>query len=380
MRVDKILDDGQKEQFYRGDSSKVSNEISKYAQTEPTSSYAGLGLNKTPSTTKIKTESLDDFLEKEKKSSNKNIESIQEIEQVFKAPPSIKVNETQQNTYDFESKVQMLEEKISSLMRMNQEYLQTTHSQFDLARRKLMSYGLSHFCAKKLVDNAFFELRNSQKVGLETILDFIYQDMASMIQLGGSDFTGKSKAGTNIKIIVSSGFSGQSSISQKLASSFENGKLIKIVDQSEKPKDFAESFVDCEVLKVSEIREIFAAVEKLKSSKANVIIDFSMKNHDLLELKKLKNGLFNYSENVEVILSLSSIHSEEYNRKEIEKFRMHLDGLIFNFLDACSNFSSIFNVHVEAGIPLDCFGTGNITPSDIEIATVERVLGGIIEL
>ena len=84
---------------------------------------------------------------------------------------------------------------------------------------------------------------------------------------------------------------------------------------------------------------------------------------------------------MEIIVCLSGIHSEIYNRKVLNKFNPFADGLVVSHLDLCMNYGSILNVHIEnSRIPLMFFGTGETVPDDIETATCERLIAGLFKL
>ena len=379
MKVDRVLDENQKQKFYQGESGKISQQINSYANQGNANPYSGHGLNTPPRTTKTKTDSLDDFLE-----SSPKVEKVLPTEMVnVSKAENIQVNpanyESNPEVAELKRKLAMLENRVNSTpspaMQINEETDEFSH-----AKKRLLSYGLENSICRKLIEKAIFDLRNDNAVSVDKILDNCIEFMADMIKVEKPMFSKNSDYTSPVSLIISSGYSGQTTSAEKICGQLEGATLIKVVEQDELENEFADSLMDYEVKRVTSVREIFAQLEALRNSNSKVIIDYSLKNSDLFDLKKLKNGLFNYRDNVEVILSLSSIHSEEYNRKEVGKFKNYINGIIFNYLDACSNFSSIFNLNVDTKIPLFAFGTGQTVPTDLEEATVERVLGGIIEL
>ena len=83
---------------------------------------------------------------------------------------------------------------------------------------------------------------------------------------------------------------------------------------------------------------------------------------------------------MEVLISLSAIHSEIYNRKVVSRYKGLANGIVIANLDLCLNFGALFNITEEnADLPLKFYGTGEVVPDDIEAATAERLLAGIFQ-
>ena len=84
---------------------------------------------------------------------------------------------------------------------------------------------------------------------------------------------------------------------------------------------------------------------------------------------------------MEVLVCLSAIHSELYNKKTIGRYRSITNGIVLTHVDQCLNFGSIFNIAcLNDKLPFKFFGTGDIVPDDLEAATAERILDGIFQL
>jgi len=98
------------------------------------------------------------------------------------------------------------------------------------------------------------------------------------------------------------------------------------------------------------------------------------------ETKKFVETLKRGFQHVEVLCTLSAIHSELYNRKIIARYKDIVDGVIISHVDLCMNFGALFNVHrAHNKLPLKFFGTGAVVPDDIEGATAERLMAGLFQ-
>jgi flagellar biosynthesis GTPase FlhF len=84
---------------------------------------------------------------------------------------------------------------------------------------------------------------------------------------------------------------------------------------------------------------------------------------------------------VEVLITISAIHAELYNRKSLSRYKDLADGLIISHVDLCLNFGALYNVHkAHSKVPLKFFGTGPVVPDDVESATAERIMAGLFQL
>jgi flagellar biosynthesis GTPase FlhF len=98
------------------------------------------------------------------------------------------------------------------------------------------------------------------------------------------------------------------------------------------------------------------------------------------ETKKFIETLKRGFQQVEVLGTLSAIHSELYNRKIIARYKDIVDGVIISHVDLCMNFGAIYNVHkAHNKLPLKFYGTGPVVPDDIEGATAERLMAGLFQ-
>jgi flagellar biosynthesis GTPase FlhF len=81
-----------------------------------------------------------------------------------------------------------------------------------------------------------------------------------------------------------------------------------------------------------------------------------------------------------VLITISAIHAELYNRKILSRYKELADGLIISHVDLCLNFGALYNVHrAHSKVPLKFFGTGPVVPDDVESATAERIMAGLFQ-
>ena len=148
-----------------------------------------------------------------------------------------------------------------------------------------------------------------------------------------------------------------------------------------KDKSFTENMFDLQVQKVTTIPEVVSAIRKSVEAGQSVIVDYRNNQTELNDTKKFIDGVRRSFGNVEVMVCLSAIHSEIYNRRVVSTYQNLSDGLIITNIDLCLNYGALFNICEEfPNLPLKFFGTGEVIPEDIESATGERILAGMFNL
>jgi flagellar biosynthesis GTPase FlhF len=159
----------------------------------------------------------------------------------------------------------------------------------------------------------------------------------------------------------------------------ENSVLISF--SKEEKKHIAESLYSMPISYAHSVAEIVSLCRKAVEQGKSVLIDYQSYGVEENEIKKLIDGLRRSFDKVEVLITLSSLHSELYNTKVVNTYRKFADGLILTFLDLCMNFGALFNIATKSeGLPFKFFSTGDIIPDDLEGATKERILAGIFQL
>ncbi len=182
-----------------------------------------------------------------------------------------------------------------------------------------------------------------------------------------------------LTILVSDSSCGQTSMLYKLGALKKDSRLVQY--QPGQEKSFTENMFDLKIDKVKTISEVVSSIRKAQEKGENVIVDYRNNKTELNDTKKFIDGVRRAFGNVEVLICLSAIHSEIYNRKVTSTYETLADGLIITHLDLCLNYGALFNICEEhPGLPMKFFGTGEVVPEDIESATGERILAGMFKL
>ena len=160
--------------------------------------------------------------------------------------------------------------------------------------------------------------------------------------------------------------------------------VIKNSPMSINPKmesQFTEKIFGINIINGQSISEIVTECRKALENGKPILIDYKCSKSEVNETKKFIDGLRRAFPKVEVLITLSAIHTELYNRKVLGTYRGISDGIVVSHIDACLNFGSLFNITQEIkDLPYKFFGTGRICPDDLELATAERLMAGIFKL
>ena len=423
-KVDHILNDEQKDEFYSGRSSYISNMIDQQAGPQKNlsnSGYGNLGVNKAVSST-TGGSSLDDFLNKSKSVNSQNNtpkerndidnknnldsflqKKIPVQDQISTSPikEEIKVQEIapQQNYNNQEvldgvsnNKIEILEQKVFQLTKMLGEVSQQDPDGIYHLRSTLKSLDIGDEYLQALVKKTLFELTDEQINDVDAVFEFALKEMMGDIKTDLALFSSVDTDKTPvITVLVSENASGQSSMALKLAAlnknsiiitnDKKNSSSIKVPSELNRENSFSEVFFDINLIKVDTISEIITQTRKATADGKSVFIDYKNIQNDINEVKRFVDGMKRSFDKVEVLVSLSAIHSELYNIKVASQYRKVSDGMVLSHLDLCLNFGSIFNIAQRVkDMPFKFFGTGEIVPDDLEAASAERILGGIFQL
>ncbi len=183
-------------------------------------------------------------------------------------------------------------------------------------------------------------------------------------------------------MLVSEAASGQSTMGMKIAVLKKDVVLIQFSQaaQNKTSTDFAAQVFGIKVEKVQNFSEVVSLCRKATEAGKSVLVDVRLNNKYTDETKKFVETLKRGFHNVEILATISAIHSELYNRKIIARYKDVVDGVIISHVDLCMNFGAIFNVHrAHNKLPLKFFGTGSVVPDDIEGATAERLMAGLFQ-
>ncbi len=437
--VDTILNDNQKEEFYNGSASYIANMIDQHDQSQEKravqtnnqsqrngSGYGSAGLNRPVSTTKniassIK-EGLDDFLslgEREERQPRRGaqefnfddeIESVRPVAQApqrqaapqaraqMQAQPQMQAAPVQQAApvrsavsdehYEKQkNKIDELEKKLFELTRNFERIHKKEPIGIYQLRTTLRSLDINETYIQTLIKKGLFELTDTDVENADVVFEFALREMMNTVSTAMPLFSNTdSKKQPVITVFLSEMSCGQTSMVQKIGAMKPDSVIIKnsvttINPKTTPPTPFAEKIFGLNVVKTNSIAEIVAECRKALESGKSVFIDYKCSESETNETKKFIDGLRRAFSKVEVLITLSAIHTELYNRKVLGSYRRLSDGAVVSHVDACLNFGSLFNITQDIkDLPYKFFGTGEVCPDDIEPATAERLMAGIFKL
>ncbi|MDO9181567.1 MAG: hypothetical protein Q7U04_04125 [Bacteriovorax sp.] len=440
--VDTVLNDSQKDEFYNSSSGYIANMIDQHEQSRdnrrPNSDsprsgagYGSMGLNRPVASTKglasqIKSgisAGLDDFLslgEKEDRHSRSNSNSFNfddEMEasrpltqaprreanrEVTQAQTKREVSSApiQQQTVNSsgarligeemyekqKTKIDELEKKLYELTRSFERIHKKEPIGIYQLRTTLRSLDINESYIQQLIKKGLFELTESDVENADVVFEFALREMLTSVStampLFSTSVNGKeTQKNPVITVFLSEASCGQSSLVQKIGTIKQDSVIIRNVVSVNEPKsNFAEKLFGMNVLKVASIAEIVSECRKAIESGKCVFIDYKCNETESNDTKKFIDGLRRAFSKVEVLITLSAIHTELYNRKVLGTYRRLSDGVVVSHLDACLNFGSLFNITQDIkDLPYKFFGTGEVVPDDLEAATAERIMAGIFK-
>ncbi|MBT3236301.1 MAG: hypothetical protein HN353_10155 [Bdellovibrionales bacterium] len=423
MEVDQVLTDDQRQQFYQGPSSYVSNMIDQHAGNrgsgpESPSGYGKLGLNRTVTDVgnqgavevrSSATPSLEDFLQgsdvpvahtnRESNPQNVQDEKVDILDRELGFQTAMPMNST--SMLDSEERVitervddqlldgerrriDQLEQKLLCLQQGLSEVEQRAPMGIYQLQTTLRSLDITERYIKILTDKMLFNLSEDEVADAEVTFEYALTDMAEQIKVAMPLFSSVNlEQDSCVTMLLSGVGAGQSSTLMKLgALKREESVVIKYSTQpSETQKNFAAKLFDIKVINVTGQAEVMLECRKAVDSGKSVFIDYENGNSEYNDVKKFVNGLKRSFDQVEVLICLSAIHSELYNRQVVANHRSLADGMVVSHLDLCLNFGSLFNLAYEnSSLPFKFYGTGTVVPDDLEAASNERILAGIFNI
>lgn len=432
-QVDSVLSPDQKDSFYQNNSSYIANMINSHDQNKPGSNanpmagYGSLGLNKSvnsieekTATTSAPASGLDDFLnsidreEVKKATANAESENFNDFlngdfsldeeisieepkvapvqsrpvkQETYHSTPAAssvsndEVNhliDTQRNKIDdLEKKLYELTQSVQGMTKpqaLGVKEMVTIFRSLDIEERYI----------QKVVRKANFDLSDDEKENPDTVFEFALKEMMGEVRTAMPLFSSvDNEASKTVTVLISDATCGQSSMLTKLSALKDDSVIIRNKGKVgyKDNTSFSEKFFNVESNVCESISEVVAQTRKSIETKKNVFIDYKATNQEINEIKKFVDGLRRSFENVEVLICLSGINTELYNRKVLNRYANIANGLVVTHLDQCLNYGSLFNLAIDFNsIPYKFFGTGEIVPDDLEAATAERILAGIFKL
>jgi flagellar biosynthesis protein FlhF len=437
-KVDKVLSEDQKEAFYQKSASSIKETITKYNANEVSGpgGYGPLGLNKvvhtiakstagiadmTTKTSSMIKNSLDDFLTDgdEEMSLDDSVDSVPSINkknttsssrgkyserpsepvrhaaieeesaktlprQTEALPSRETYNELRHELRTHQHKIDLLEKKIQELnqnYQFNQKHLTEAQGVFQL-RTTLKTLDIDESHILELIRKAHYELSKEDLENPDVIFEFALKEMAGSIHTALPLFSRVETAAPVITVLVSETASGQSTMGMKIAVLKKDVVLIQYSQdgQNNTSTDFAAQVFGVKVEKVQNFSELVGLSRKSIDAGKSILMDLRLNSKFTDESKKIIEALRRGFQHVEVLGTLSAIHSEIYNRKIIARYKDIIDGVIISHVDLCMNFGALYNIHkAHNKLPLKFFGTGPVVPDDIEGATAERLMAGLFQ-
>jgi flagellar biosynthesis GTPase FlhF len=439
-QVDTVLNDSQKEEFYNGSAGYIANMIDQHEHSKERSSgnrlnsqssqshnsYGSAGLNRTVNSTKgiasqIKSnirEGLDDFLslgEKDDRRSGSTANDFNFDDEVEASRPLVQAPRMQSKTAQtrkeapfsqapqpqqpvnnnagsrliaedlFEkqkTKIDDLEKKLFELTRSFERIHKREPIGVYQLTTTLRSLDINEIYIKQLIKKGLFELTEDDVENTDVVFEFALREMMTTVHTALPLFSESTNANRPVVTVFLSELScGQSSMVQKIGALKQDAVIIRNITTVNEPKvNFAEKLFKLNVVKVTSIAEIVSECRKATEAGKCVFIDYKCSDAESNDTKKFIDGLRRAFSKVEVLITLSAIHSELYNRKVLGTYRRLSDGVVVSHLDACLNFGSLFNITQDIkDLPYKFFGTGEVVPDDLEAATAERILAGIFK-
>lgn len=294
------------------------------------------------------------------------------------------MNELRQEIRTQQHRIELLEQKIFELAQNAQNHVpQGDAKGLYQLRTTLKALDVDESVVLDLVRKAAYELSKDELENPDVVFEFALREMTNAIHTALPLFSTLDSDDPVVTVLVSEAASGQTCMAMKIAVLKKDVELIQYSGDgaSTGAADFAAQVFGLKTHKAQQPTEIIQLARKAVESGKSVLVDLRLANKHLDETKKFIESLRRGFPNVEVLVTLSGIHSELYNRKILSRYKELADGLIISHVDLCLNFGALFNVHhAHAKIPLKFFGTGPVVPDDIESATAERVMAGLFQL
>lgn len=280
------------------------------------------------------------------------------------------------------SKIDELEKKLYELTRSFERIHKKEPIGIYQLRTTLKSLDINEIYIQHLIKKGLFELTETDVENADVVFEFALREMMTMVSTAMPLFSESSSAKNPvITVFLSEASCGQTSMVQKIGAMKQDSVIIRNITTVNEPKaNFTEKLFGLNVIKATSIAEIVSECRKAIESGKCVFIDYKCNETESNDTKKFIDGLRRAFSKVEVLITLSAIHTELYNRKVLGIYRRLSDGVVVSHLDACLNFGSLFNITQDIrDLPYKFFGTGEVVPDDLEAATAERVLAGIFK-
>lgn len=435
-KVDKVLDSEQKNDFYRRGAGDIKQAIDGYAQKREgqAAGYGQLGLNKMVNQISRGTEglteaarktsqalksSLDDFLSEEEEEAFEEDAIDQELLQrparpapraasvapqsagqrpqrpvaaeaaptPAPAPLSAQarelINELRQELRTQQNRIGVLEQKLHELALNPVATGPQDATGLQQLRTTLTALDVDEGAVLELIRKAAYELSKDDLANADAVFEFALKEMTTTIHTALPLFSTVEEEPV-ITVLLSEAASGQTSMAMKIAILKKDVEVIQYAAEGGhggSGADFAAQVFGLPIHRAQTPAEVIQLCRKALENGKSCIVDLRLASKQSDETRKFVEALRRGFNRVEVLVTLSAIHSELHNRKILSRYKDFTDGLIISHVDLCPNFGALYNVHrAHAKIPLKFFGTGPVVPDDIESATAERIMAGLFQL
>ena len=420
-KVDQAIG-GHREDFYKSDSSSLKSAIDNYNRsnedTRMNQGYGQLGLNKmvntlnkgtssiksvTQKTSDLIKSSLDDFLDDEsdvhlepskglddfidKDSFREEVREKSHHHQSREHRGDLEANdlsEIKQLLRSQQHQIELLEQKIFELSHSTTQMdASTKEDGLGQLRKTLRTLEIEEGIIVDLIRKATYELSHEEQLNSDLVFNFALKEMNNSINVEMPLFSQLSEGDPVVTVLLSEAAAGQTSMATKIAVLKKDVVMIQYASEGahSSSADFAAKVFDIEIKNTHEASEVFSLTKAAIKQGKSVLLDVHLSSRNNESTKGFIESLRRGFNNVEVLLTLSAIHSEIYNRKILSRYKELANGTIISHIDLCLNFGAIFNIHRSySKLPMKFFGTGPIVPDDIESATSERVMAGLFQL
>jgi len=288
------------------------------------------------------------------------------------------VEEVTELVQEQERRIDQLEMIVNKLQSELRSSIEKKSAVYEI-RKILKSFDLSEQVISHIVKKANFELSMEDLKNHELVYDLALREISQMILISKAKFFEKRSDNTcSITILCSPRSSGQTSMLSKMAELSEGAQIINF--RFDEQNTFKGKMLGLDVESVHTLHELVAMINQKKQNQRNIFIDLNGHSYPEDQTKKIISSIKNNFSNVEVLLSLSAIHSELYNTRIAQRYASIVDGLVISHLDVCLNLSALINLQFNVKLPYLFFGTGPVIPRDIEIASRESIVSEIFDL
>ncbi len=437
-KVDHVLNDEQKQDFYRRGAGDVKQAIEGYAASKgapggQAGGYGNLGLNKmvnqiargaggiadaAKAGSQVLRSSLDDFLNEDTDATEMDDDARDEVPRPRAARPAPPVREAaplreapvardgrgermesahapgpeaRELVNSLRQELRTQQHRLEAMERRMHELLseRPARAAADGAkglyqlRTTLQTLGVDEAAVLDVVRKATYELSKEELENPDAVFEFALKEMTNAVHTALPLFSTLDGEEPVVTVLLSEAASGQTSMSMKIAVLKKDVELVQYSADGAAAgtADFAAQVFGLKTHRAQQPAEIIQLCRKAVEGGKSVLVDLRLANKLQDDTKKFVEALRRGFPHVEVLVTLSAIHSETYNRKILSRYKDLANGLIISHVDLCLNFGALFNVHrAHNKVPLKFFGTGPVVPDDIESATAERVMAGLFQL